>query len=66
MRRAFDHQPLRKPRGAMKGAHRAASEVPGAPTLSCSSVIAGWQAERFDSGNVILRHPDETGRDPCI
>ena len=66
MRRVFDHQPLWKPPGAIKGAHRAASEVPGAPTLSCSSARAGWQAERFDFGNVIPRHLDETGRDPRI
>ena len=66
MRRAFDHQPLWKPPGAIKGAHRTASEVPDAPTLSCPPAMAGWQTERFDPGNVIPRHPDETGRDPCI
>ena len=66
MRRASDHPPLWRPFDAIEGAHRAASEVPGKPTLSCSSARAGWQAERFDSGNVIPRHPDETGQDPCI
>ena len=64
MRRASDHPPLRRPFGAIKGAHRAASEVPGAPTLSCSSAKAGWQAERFDFGNVIPRHLGENGTGP--
>ena len=42
---------------AVERAHRAATEAPGAPTLSCSSIRVGWQAERFDPGNVIPRYP---------
>ena len=43
--------------GAVEGAHRAAIAASGAPTLSCPSAKAGWQAERFDPDNVIPRYP---------
>ena len=64
LRRASDHPPLWMSSCAIKRAHRAATEVPGAPTLSCSSARAGWQAERFDFGNVILRHLGENWTGP--
>ena len=50
-RRASGHSSLWTP-----WAHRAVTEAPGVPALSCSSASAERQAERLDPGNVIPRY----------